>query len=146
MAFLLLYALVSGIVFPPFYKDQNIHITSIESHTRQSGYRTRTYKNIQYNYTTKNDQVRYGKLNTYKLPFVNVGDKIKFYVYTPLSEGGEFSIRGFTLFFLFSAYFLSVFVLKQLTSIFFKKELHEATIIIIAIVSLFAFSLIERWE
>ena len=145
LTFLLLFALVSGIISPPFYKEQTISITSIESHIRQSGFRTETYKNIEYTYIAKDEQVRYGKLNTYELPYIDVGDTFKYNVYTPISEGGEFYPTGFTLFFLFSAYFLYVPILQKLVSVFLKKELDEASAFIIAVGLLFAFLASQGW-
>jgi len=136
------FQLIAWVIHPPFYKTQFITITSVEKYTRTSGFRVDKYTSITYNYKNKSRKLREGETTeqSKKLPHVEVGDTIKYIVYTPLSEGGEVNLfdSGTFLILLFGAYFLLVVLVEKFMSKVFHKEYEagavEAFVFVILVV------------
>jgi len=121
--------LIAWVFHPPFQKTQSITVTGIEKHERGSGFRVEKYKTIIYSYKNSTGELLEGDIFGFSknLPYVEVGDKIDYIVYTPLSEGGELNLfdSGTFLILLFGTYFLLVFLVEKFMSKVFHKELEE---------------------
>jgi hypothetical protein len=130
MGGLFVYTMGYYIVYPPFFKTQNIKIIQVEKNVRQSGYKTERSYNIHYKYVDMDGELIYGKFLSYYMN-PKVGEYIDYSVRTRPQTGGELNLSKSTasmyvlLFFLL--YFILVFLFKRVTFYVIKEEIRESS-------------------